>query len=859
MRHRSALPRILAIGLATCTVSVGLATASVGAAAPTPATTAASTASAPGKAPHRSADGAPVALSSSSEERGTSSPLSPVAPVGPSGSTGPSGPAKSPGQQPGPLSTPAQSCTAADFGSRSGSALADYVKASTPDCINTLYSLTGTDAGAVFRESQMTAVAFAFAQSVRNYHGDNSAGTWQLSLFLTAGYYVQYNNAAAVGPYGQNLATATESGLDAFFAEPRSTDVSAVNGDILRNAMTLTDSADEQARYLTVYKRVLSGYTRAYDAFPSMDAAVNAVFTPIYRGHFFPAYIAAVTADPSIIDALNAFALNHTDLLGDPHSPAAVNPASYGNYALDTNAAAEAVRFLDTPALRAKVRPLAANLVRVSPLSSPNGPIWLRVATVVNYVAGTECGAFGVCDYLDTLKAAVQPTTFACGTTHTILAQAMTAADLNAACASLENQNAYYHNLVKDPGPIPGQYETHTRLAVFATKWDYTMYSNALYGNDTDNGGETLSGDITDPANQPISVMYVKFAGDGFPANVWNLNHEYTHLLQGAYDMKGDFGTEISVPDIWWIEGQAEYVSYSYRGMNDTQAINEARDHTYPLSTLFQTTYDNTTSTRTYDWGYLAVRYMLEKHPADVQAMLAKFRVGDYQGGYAVYNSVGTGYDADFDAWLDACSAGACLAPGAPTAAFTAHADGLKVRLTDVSTDTGSPITFERWSYGDGTVSTTDGPTPTKTYSAPGTYTIALTVTDAKGLSSTVAQTVTTTGPASLPTCPEADLQAMDRNCARGGQAANAGDYDYLWIYLPAGKVTLHVKTSGGTGNADLYYDPDTWATQQHHSARSTGPGNDQSITVTNKTAGYRYLSLYAAKAFSGVTVSTQY
>jgi len=99
----------------------------------------------------------------------------------------------------------------------------------------------------------------------------------------------------------------------------------------------------------------------------------------------------------------------------------------------------------------------------------------------------------------------------------------------------------------------------------------------------------------------------------------------------------------------------------------------------------------------------------------------------------------------------------------------------------------------------------------------------------------------------------------MDRNCSRSGLAANVGDYDYLWIYLPAGKVTLHVTTTGGTGNADLYYAPDGWATKAHHSAKSVGTGNEQSITVTNKTAGYRYISLYAAQAFSGVTVSTQY
>jgi microbial collagenase len=846
MRHPSALPRILAVGLAICAATVGIAAGPAGAASAAGAPAAGPAAAPSGANPVQPADlnqpaeqTAPVKLSPAGPPVaiGAATPLAVATAAG--AAAGPAGPDSATDPKAAPST---QSCTAADFGSRSGGALAAYVKASTTDCIKTLYSLTGTDAAAVFKESQMVAVADAFSTAAKTYHGDDSQGIWQLSLFLTAGYYVQYNNAAAVGGYGQDLATPVQAGLDAFFSSSHSGDVSAINGSILGNAITLSDSSDEQARYLSVYARVLNGYKSSYDAFPSMDSAVNAVFYPVYRGHFFPAYLAAVTADPSIITALNSFALRNTALLAG------------ANYALDTNAAAETVRFLDTPALQPRVRPLTANLIRTSPLSGPNGPVWLRAAIVENYVDGAECGTFNVCDYLTTLKSTILPTTTACGSNRTFLTYAMSAADLNAACTSVEGEDAFYHALTKDNGPIPGQYETNIRLAVFATKWAYSMYSTALFGNGTDNGGITLGGTLTDPNNQPISIMYIKFPGDGFPASVWNLNHEYTHLLQGAYEMKGDFSQEMSVPDIWWVEGEAEYVSYTYRGINNTQSINEARQHTFALSTLFQTTYSNSTNERTYIWGYLATRYMLEKHPDVVQAMLAKFRVGDFQGGYQVYNSIGTGYDADFNTWLDACSAGACLVPGAPVSAFATTVDGLSVHLSDVSTDTGSSIGFIHWNYGDNTTSDTDGPNPTHTFSTPGTYAISLTVGDAKGLASTYTQYVTVTPP-----CASANRQAMGRDCSRSGQSETAGNYDYLWIYLPAGQSTLNVTISGGTGTAELLYDPDTWATIQTHTAQSTGTGNSQSITVTNQTAGYRYISLYAVTSFSGVSVSTQY
>ncbi len=48
------------------------------------------------------------------------------------------------------------------------------------------------------------------------------------------------------------------------------------------------------------------------------------------------------------------------------------------------------------------------------------------------------------------------------------------------------------------------------------------------------------------------------------------------------------------------------------------------------------------------------------------------------------------------------------------------------------------------------------------------------------------------------------------------------GNLDYLWIYLPAGTPTLHVTTTGGTGNAYLYYDPTIWASSTTYTAAST-------------------------------------
>lgn len=643
MRYRSTLPRRMAGALAAClTLSALLA--------------------APALAAPRTGTGTPVANTSRKAP-----PPTGVTAVGTGRSAlqaRPMTPAQLPplamtsardrvGTDPMAAASKQGSCDPADFGSRTGNALVTLVENSTTDCVNTLFAVTGNNAHDIFRQPQMVSVAQAFTSVARHYRGDNSAHIWQLVLFLRAGYYVQFNNPTDVGPYGASLARATVRGLDAFFARPHSEDVTEANGDVLGDVVILTDSADQQARYLDVYQRMLDSYDSSYDAFYSMLAAVNDVYTPLWRGNWNPDYVDAVAADPDMAATLDDFALDHMDLLGTDRAY------------LDSNAGMNLARYVEHPSLQATVRPQTRQLLDASHITGPTAALWVTVATQASAYDGSNCSYYDVCDLSARLTAAALPVTHTCDAAHTIRAQSLTSADLDAACASVLAQDAYFHGVVKDDGPIPGQHVSTIQLVVFASRADYQIYGGAIYGVDTDNGGITLTGDPTDPANQPMSIMYQKPYDDGFVARIWNLNHEYTHFLDARDDMKGDFGRQTSVPDVWWIEGLAEYVSYTYRGIPDTEAVTDAAKHSYRLSTLFQNTYANSDVTRTYPWGYLAVRYMFENHPDDVQRMLARFRVGDYPGGYAVYNDgIGTRYDADFDHWLTLCASGACAAHG---------------------------------------------------------------------------------------------------------------------------------------------------------------------------------------------------
>ncbi len=77
----------------------------------------------------------------------------------------------------------------------------------------------------------------------------------------------------------------------------------------------------------------------------------------------------------------------------------------------------------------------------------------------------------------------------------------------------------------------------------------------------------------------------------------------------------------------------------------------------------------------------------------------------------------------------------------APVANFTTSVSGATATFTDLSTDTDGTIFSRLWNFGDG--ATSSATNPSRTYSAAGTYTVTLTVTDNTGLTHTTTQAVT--------------------------------------------------------------------------------------------------------------------
>ncbi|MCI4061424.1 collagenase [Micromonospora sp. R77] len=716
-------------------------------------------------------------------------------------------------------------CVTRDYTDQRGADLVDRVKRSTTECIAGLSKLGRTEGSRAFEDGKLTTIVRAFAEEAGRRESPSHAA--QFALYLSTGH--AFRRAHGDEP-DQRLAAAARPALDTLFANPALAVVNDVNGEIRTEALVLADELGLNRFYLPVVRGTLSSYGPKYNRSWWMVNAVNQAFTLLFHGRRDPDFVAAVRADPQLLDTLHDFARQHERVLGTEQD------------FLVVNAGRELGRFLQYDALRGRTREQVRDVLAHSGRTGPTASLWIGTAEMADTYDRPSCAAYQTCGLAGQLND-VLVFRHICSPTLRIRAQQMTIAEAEASCRSLLAQDAFFHRLVRDPGPVAADNNTALEVVVYNSSNDYRAYAGATFGIDTNNGGMYLEGNPAATGNQARFIAYeAEWSRPTF--EIWNLNHEYTHYLDGRFDMRGDFGTATQTPTVWWIEGFAEYVSYHYRGQVYSSAVAEAGRRTYSLRTVFDTGYGQD-STRVYLWGYLAVRHMIENHRGDVDAVLRSYRTGDYAAARRLLTAdIGTRYDNSWFTWLAACASGGCQrmvtpsdeasptpsassptpspsspspsAPSgspsaspsvspdtttspdpavnqAPTADFTHRSSGRTLSFTDRSSDTDGRVVARTWDFGDG--STSRAGNPRKTYRTDGTYQVRLTVTDDKGATATVGRSVTVGSV--VRTCAGPDRNSLGLDCQRTGRAAAAGNYDYLWLLVPAGTDRLGISSAG--------------------------------------------------------------
>lgn len=90
------------------------------------------------------------------------------------------------------------------------------------------------------------------------------------------------------------------------------------------------------------------------------------------------------------------------------------------------------------------------------------------------------------------------------------------------------------------------------------------------------------------------------------------------------------------------------------------------------------------------------------------------------------------------------------------------------------------------------------------------------------------------------------------------GQSANKNKWVYYSVALPANVASVTAKTSGGTGNLDLYLRKSSNPTASSFDCKSTGGNNNENCTVNNPGTVIN-VGLYGKNNFSGATLTVTY
>ncbi|MGF1834662.1 collagenase [Photobacterium sanguinicancri] len=537
------------------------------------------------------------------------------------------------------------------------------------DCRNEWFSASVTHAQTVFSDHLVEQAQVRLLNEVNSYRGepDQAVIINNLGEFIRAAYYVRSNNKQQLGEFSDALDLKLAQTINAFITSPYAINYGYEQSSALKSMTIMVDNIRRLPLTMANQLALLNHFTPESAEHTRFIESMNDLFRAM-SGH---------TGNDDF----------YSDLVKHPEYLQQLEQFIYDNeWALETdasfivsNASREMGRLLASPHKETKQQILAIqkNLLERYPLGGKSDKIWVGIAEMVNHFAPDQAESMGLKDGKAQLEALVMPFNYPCDGPAIVRAQKMDQAQALEVCATLNEKEADFHQIVNSNGvPVADDHNDNVEVIVFDSNSDYVTYSSFLFGNTTDNGGQYLEGNPANPDNKARFIAYRNEYADGF--SILNLEHEYVHYLDGRFNLYGDFGDVLREGNtVWWLEGFAEYMHYK-EGYN--AAIELGKTHAYSLPEVMATTYSHDTN-RVYRWGYLAVRFLMDNHPEEVDQLLTLGRNNNFKAWAKKSQDIGLQYDQEFSLWLDTLQTTSQPTPGGKEPIVTALSLNSTVRL----------------------------------------------------------------------------------------------------------------------------------------------------------------------------------
>ncbi|ELB2055447.1 collagenase [Vibrio parahaemolyticus] len=510
------------------------------------------------------------------------------------------------------------------------------------ECMRTWFSPSLEQADVVFSTMSVSRITGGLKKAIEAYKGtkEQAQQIYYLGEFIKAAYKNRHDTfAKKLQPFSSELSADIANTIQQFLRSPYALTEGREQQEALASMLIVVDSIRQLAIVAPDVFAILDSFSADKSDSYYYRKAINNIFVAMAGHSQTKAFYDVIESDSSYIHRLSGFITNNEWAIGTDSEQ------------LLGNAARELARLIKTEDAETKkvVVDTLDSLLKRYPLGGKSDRIWVGIAEMVDAYASDYLEQLGLSNSKSVLKQRIMTFSYDCRGPARILAQEMTEAQAITSCETLNLKEDDFHQTVNTGyQPVADDHSDSVDVIVFKTKSDYSTYSSFLFDNTTNNGGQFLERDPSKQGNVPRFVAYQNGWDDDF--SILNLEHEYVHYLDSRFNQYGDFHDTMREGSIvWWLEGFAEYMYYK-EGYNAALVLGKEKTHT--LADVFSTNYSDGLN-RVYRWGYLAVRFMIEKHPEDVTELLGYSRTGQYKEWVKLLERLGPAYNTEFHSWLD--------------------------------------------------------------------------------------------------------------------------------------------------------------------------------------------------------------